>query len=57
MRSHQAVLLSVGHGFTPDQHRIDHWRGGPVTIDIGTVDIGFGGVQDGTGTGPIATGR
>ena len=25
----QAVLWGVGHGFTPDHHRIDHWRGGP----------------------------
>ena len=25
----QAVLWGVGHGFTPDYHRIDHWRGGP----------------------------
>lgn len=25
----QAVLWGVAHGFTPDQHRIDHWRGGP----------------------------
>ena len=25
----QAVLWGVEHGFTPDQHRIDHWRGGP----------------------------
>ena len=27
-RSH-AVLWGVAHGFTPDHHRIDHWRGGP----------------------------
>jgi NarL family two-component system response regulator LiaR len=27
-RSH-AVLWGVQHGFTPDHHRIDHWRGGP----------------------------
>jgi DNA-binding NarL/FixJ family response regulator len=27
-RSH-AVLWGVRHGFTPDHHRIDHWRGGP----------------------------
>jgi DNA-binding NarL/FixJ family response regulator len=25
----QAVLWGVEHGFTPDRHRIDHWRGGP----------------------------
>jgi hypothetical protein len=25
----QAVLWGVKHGFTPDKHRIDHWRGGP----------------------------
>ena len=25
----QAVLWGVDHGFTPDKHRIDHWRGGP----------------------------
>jgi len=25
----QAVLWGVEHGFTPDHHRIDHWRGGP----------------------------
>jgi DNA-binding NarL/FixJ family response regulator len=25
----QAVLWGVKHGFTPDYHRIDHWRGGP----------------------------
>jgi DNA-binding NarL/FixJ family response regulator len=25
----QAVLWGVGHGFSPDHHRIDHWRGGP----------------------------
>jgi DNA-binding NarL/FixJ family response regulator len=25
----QAVLWGVGHGFTPDHHRIEHWRGGP----------------------------
>jgi len=25
----QAVLWGVRHGFTPDHHRIDHWRGGP----------------------------
>lgn len=24
----QAVLWGVAHGFTPDHHRIDHWRGG-----------------------------
>jgi DNA-binding NarL/FixJ family response regulator len=27
-RSH-AMLWGIGHGFRPDQHRIDHWRGGP----------------------------
>jgi len=27
-RSH-AILWGVSHGFTPDHHRIDHWRGGP----------------------------
>jgi DNA-binding NarL/FixJ family response regulator len=25
----QAVLWGVKHGFNPDHHRIDHWRGGP----------------------------
>jgi DNA-binding NarL/FixJ family response regulator len=25
----QAVLWGVDHGFTPDHHRIDHWKGGP----------------------------
>ena len=25
----QAVLWGVHHGFTPDHHRIEHWRGGP----------------------------
>lgn len=25
----QAVLWGVEHGFTPDRHRIEHWRGGP----------------------------
>jgi len=25
----QAVLWGVAHGFTPDHHRIEHWRGGP----------------------------
>ena len=25
----QAVLWGVDRGFTPDHHRIDHWRGGP----------------------------
>ncbi|MGV8973368.1 MAG: DNA-binding response regulator [Rhodoglobus sp.] len=25
----QAVLWGVDHGFVPDHHRIDHWRGGP----------------------------
>ncbi len=25
----QAVLWGVGHGFTPDHHRIEHWRNGP----------------------------
>ena len=25
----QAVLWGVSHGFTPDHHRIDHWRGDP----------------------------
>jgi DNA-binding NarL/FixJ family response regulator len=25
----QAVLWGVRNGFTPDGHRIDHWRGGP----------------------------
>jgi DNA-binding NarL/FixJ family response regulator len=24
----QAVLWGIEHGFTPDRHRIDHWRGG-----------------------------
>ena len=25
----QAVLWGVKNGFTPDHHRIDHWKGGP----------------------------
>ena len=25
----RAVLWGVEHGFAPDHHRIDHWRGGP----------------------------
>ncbi|MDT7734707.1 MAG: hypothetical protein QOE12_1881 [Mycobacterium sp.] len=25
----RAVLWGVRHGFTPDHHRIEHWRGGP----------------------------
>jgi DNA-binding NarL/FixJ family response regulator len=25
----QAVLWGVDHGFTPDYHRIEHWKGGP----------------------------
>ena len=25
----QPVLWGVNNGFTPDHHRIDHWRGGP----------------------------
>lgn len=25
----EAVLYGVGHGFTPDTHRIEHWLGGP----------------------------
>jgi DNA-binding NarL/FixJ family response regulator len=25
----QAVLWGVNHGFTPDYHRIEHWKGGP----------------------------
>ncbi len=25
----QAVLWGIDHGFCPDHHRIDHWRGGP----------------------------
>jgi DNA-binding NarL/FixJ family response regulator len=25
----KAVLWGVRHGFMPDHHRIDHWRGGP----------------------------
>ena len=25
----QAVLWGINHGFTPDHHRIDHWRQGP----------------------------
>jgi DNA-binding NarL/FixJ family response regulator len=25
----QAVLWGVEHGFRPDHHRIEHWRGGP----------------------------
>jgi DNA-binding NarL/FixJ family response regulator len=27
-RSH-AMLWGIDHGFQPDHHRIDHWRGGP----------------------------
>ncbi len=29
MRRTQAVLWGIEHGFRPDHHRIDHWRGGP----------------------------
>ena len=25
----QAVLWGIDHGFAPNHHRIDHWRGGP----------------------------
>lgn len=25
----EAVLWGIDHGFAPDHHRIDHWRGGP----------------------------
>jgi DNA-binding NarL/FixJ family response regulator len=25
----QAVLWGIRHGFAPDRHRIEHWRGGP----------------------------
>jgi DNA-binding NarL/FixJ family response regulator len=25
----KAVLWGVAHGFSPDHHRIEHWRGGP----------------------------
>ncbi|MEO8850210.1 MAG: response regulator transcription factor [Allobranchiibius sp.] len=25
----QAALWGIDHGFSPDHHRIDHWRGGP----------------------------
>jgi DNA-binding NarL/FixJ family response regulator len=25
----QAVIWGAGHGFLPDHHRIEHWRGGP----------------------------
>ena len=25
----RAILWGIDHGFTPDHHRIDHWRGGP----------------------------
>ena len=25
----QALLWGIEHGFTPDHHRIDHWKGGP----------------------------
>jgi DNA-binding CsgD family transcriptional regulator len=24
-----AMLWGIDHGFQPDHHRIDHWRGGP----------------------------
>ena len=24
-----AILWGIQHGFQPDHHRIDHWRGGP----------------------------
>ena len=27
----QAVLRGTDHGFRPDHHRIEHWRGGPLT--------------------------
>ena len=30
IRRTEAVLVGgVNNGFTPDHHRIDHWRGGP----------------------------
>jgi DNA-binding CsgD family transcriptional regulator len=25
----QAMRWGLDHGFQPDHHRIDHWRGGP----------------------------
>ena len=25
----RAMLWGIEHGFQPDHHRIDHWRGGP----------------------------
>jgi DNA-binding CsgD family transcriptional regulator len=25
----QAVLWGTRHGFLPDHHRIEHWKGGP----------------------------
>ena len=25
----RAMLWGIDHGFQPDHHRIDHWRGGP----------------------------
>ena len=28
-QSHSSSPMGVYHGFTPDQHRIDHWRSGP----------------------------
>lgn len=27
----QAVLWGIHHGFTPDHHRIEHWRAEPLT--------------------------
>jgi DNA-binding CsgD family transcriptional regulator len=24
-----AILWGIEHGFTPDHHRIEHWKGGP----------------------------
>jgi DNA-binding CsgD family transcriptional regulator len=30
----QAVLWGVKHGFTPDHHRIEHWRRGPLAPSL-----------------------
>jgi len=32
----QAVLWGVDHGFTPDHHRIEHWREGPRSEQWGS---------------------
>ena len=39
----QAVLWGVDHGFTPDHHRIEHWRGGPSTDPRRRAEPGWSG--------------